>query len=67
MTLEQEIIKLEKSYARFYNRYSVIANEPVFNDNPMKEELLELISDFLHHTSLLIRARREELATSRSE
>lgn len=67
MTLEQEIHKLEASYDRFYKRYSVIANDPVFNDNPMKTELLELIADFLHYTSLLIHARREELATSRSE
>ena len=61
--IKQEIQKLEDAYSRFYNRYSVIANDPVFNDNPIRLELLELIADFLHHTSLTIRSRRNELIT----
>ena len=61
--LTAEITQLEATYAKFYERYSVIRHEPIFNQEPaMKEQLLELITDYLEFTTMVIRARRELLS-----
>lgn len=61
--LQKEIANLEDTYGRFYHRYSTICHNPIFNETPvMRAELLEMIADYLHFTSTVLRARRDTLA-----
>lgn len=61
--IKAEITQLENTYAKFYARYSIIRHEPIFNQEPaMKKQLLEMITDYLEFTTIVIRARREILS-----
>lgn len=60
--LKSEIIELEANHKKLHDRYVTIAISELFRTHPLKDEVLELIMDGLHHLELSIKARRELIA-----
>ena len=60
--LQIEITELQDNHKKLHDRYVHIATGEVFRHHPLKDEVLELIMEGLHHLELSIKARRELIA-----